>query len=200
MKPVEGSNWHILLYSSNQSNCNEWVKELLNRPEFSHCKFLQVDSLPDLNNVLSQRFNGVLLVHLTSNSYGLIKQAVSVRNDISPQVQVVALLDHDALNLDSAKLLSTDIDDVVHCTSKEWLQATLLKYYFTSKADSCILPYAPFDRYSTHVDRIHSEFPFGIVRVILKPDVYVEYVNMEAERILGYSLSLIHISEPTRPY
>ena len=195
MKPVEGSNWHILLYSSNQSNCNEWVKELLNRPEFSHCKFLQVDSLPDLNNVLSQRFNGVLLVHLTSNSYGLIKQAVSVRNDISPQVQVVALLDHDALNLDSAKLLSTDIDDVVHCTSKEWLQATLLKYYFTSKADSCILPYAPFDRYSTHVDRIHSEFPFGIVRVILKPDVYVEYVNMEAERILGYSLEQ-HKTQP----
>ncbi len=195
MKPVEGSNWHILLYSSNQSNCTELVKGLLNRPEFSHCKFLQVDSLPGLNNVLSQRFNGDLLVHLTSNSYGLIEQAVSVRNDNAPQVQVVALLDHQAVNLDTAKLLSMDIDDVVHCTNKEWLQATLLKYYFTSKADSCILPYASFDGYSTHVDRIHCEFPFGIVRVILKPDVYVEYINREAERILGYNLEQ-HKTQP----
>lgn len=188
MKPVEARNWHILLYSSNQSNCTEWVKELLNRPEFTHCKFLQVDSLPGLNNVLSQRFKGVLLVHLTSKNYGLLEQAVSVRNETAPQVQVVALLDHEAVNLDTAKLLSMDIDDVVHCTNKDWLQATLFKYYFTSKADSSILPYAPFNGYSSQVDRIHSEFPFGIVRIILKPDVYVEYIYREAERILGFNL------------
>jgi len=188
MAPTNSDSWHILLYSPEHSVCIDWVKELLNRDEFMHCKFSMVSSLPEARNILSNRFCGVFLVCITANNYSIIEQALAARYELSPSTKIVALLDGDGLSLITSKLITMDVDEVVHCNNQQWLQAVLLKHYFVRKRSNGLLPYPDFNRHSSLVDRIHHDFPFGIVRVVLKPEVYVEYINREAERILGYTV------------
>lgn len=188
MESSDSDSWHILLYSPEHTVCIDWVKELLNSNEFAHCSFTLVDSLTKAKEVLRNRFCGVFLVRVSANSYSVIEQAVAARYELSPSTKIVALLDGDGLSLNTSKLITMDVDEVAHCNNQQWLQAVLLKHYFVRKRSNGLMPYPDFSRHSSHVDRIHRDFPFGIVRVVLKPEVYVEYINREAERILGYTV------------
>lgn len=188
MEPSISKPWQVLLYSQENTNCSELIKDLLSHEAFAHCSFIHVHSLADAQSVLVNRFGGVFLVHIVENDYSLAKQAAALRDEFSPQTSIIALLDGDGLTLDIAKLLSMDIDEVIHCNSTQWLKATLFKYFFTKRFQHNFIPQNDSNVYHSHINKIYNELPFGLVRVILQPEVYIDYINREAQRILGYSL------------
>jgi len=68
--------------------------------------------------------------------------------------------------------------------SNGWL-SVLAKLFFISRNSSNIIDQAPFDVFSSFINQIHNSLPFGIIRVVIEPQVYIEYINSEAERILS---------------
>lgn len=186
----QGTNkpWKVLLFSNKQTECYVFIRELLSFETFSHCSFIHAHSLADAQSVLGNRFNGVFLVYIDEADYGIAKRAAAIRDEFSPQTSIIALLEGDGLSLDIAKLLSLNIDEVVHCDKIDWLKATLLKYFFIKSFKHNFIPQNDSNVYHSHINKIFNDSPFGLVRVILQPEVYIDYINREAQRILGYSL------------
>jgi hypothetical protein len=163
MEPSISKPWQVLLYSQENTNCSELIKDLLSHEAFAHCSFIHVHSLADAQSVLVNRFGGVFLVHIVENDYSLAKQAAALRDEFSPQTSIIALLDGDGLTLDIAKLLSMDIDEVIHCNSTQWLKATLFKYFFTKRFQHNFIPQNDSNVYHSHINKIYNELPFGLV-------------------------------------
>lgn len=188
MEKANPLGWQVLFISSNGGGCEKQVKQITESDPSFHIEFTSVATIQQAQDIISQQFYGVLLVHITENQYEFLKRVTNIRNVNCPQSSIVALLDGDGLKLDTKVILEMDIDEVVYCNNAEWLRTVLLKHFNPKKIQGNIIAQSDFNVYHSFVNKIHSEFPFGIVRVVVKPKLYVEYINKEAQRILGHSI------------
>ncbi len=179
--------YRILIYSKSKdtSECAESIRELASNDHFKHCRLSWVDSLSSIKEELTSPFFGVLVLHLSDEDYSFISNAVEIRNSCKVDIPIIALLDGDAIGMDIPSILQMNISDVAVCGNKQWLAAVLAKYFFISRNSSNIIDQAPFDVFSSFINQIHNSLPFGIIRVVIEPQVYIEYINREAERILS---------------
>ncbi|QKG79946.1 ATP-binding protein [Tenuifilum thalassicum] len=179
----------ILLLGDSSEHCHELVSKIAQNSDFSHCELIPVSSFDKIIAYLSNIFDGVILFHTDENEIKNINSLVELRNNYNPTIPVIVLLSGQAEGINIKDVLKADVNDVVVCSNKLWLEAVLAKYFFRRINRSNINIQTDYNSYLSHVNRIHYEFPFGLVRVVINPNIYVEYINKEAQRILGFNLT-----------
>lgn len=187
MKTHPIHKWQIAVLVQNKS-CLDKITNQLASKSFSHCELLPIDSLEQLEKKLSEKFDGLIVVYLDKPEQDLLKDVVELRDNLKPSSHIVALLDGDAVKMDIQKIISLNVSDVVDFNNSLWLNAVLSKYFFMSHNSANIIQQASYNLFQSYVNNIHYHFPFGIVRMVIYPSIYVDYLNYEAERMLGYSL------------
>jgi PAS domain S-box-containing protein len=178
----------VLLLGHPPKECLDSINRIAKSVEFSHCKLIKVDDFEHAEGEIANLADGVILFHTSENDIINIKNFVKTRNKLNPDIPIVTLLSDEAENLNIKEVLTTDVNDVVICKNELWLESILSKYFFRKVNNANINIKSDFNSYLTHINKLHYEFPFGLVRVALFPEIHVEYINKEAERILGYSL------------
>ena len=183
MEPFQGKIWPVLLFAEQQSQCISNIKELIFSISHSQCQLSIVQSLPETSDLFFRHPFDLILIHTPSNEVDLIEQIVSLKRLYVPFTRVIVLYDGDHAGLNIDELLAIGVTDVINCMNSEWVSATLSKHYaiFINNFFPTVNANSPF----VNLDKILYNFPYGFVRIILKPKPHIGFINPAARQIFS---------------
>ncbi len=177
----------VILLSQQPTLCYDKVANFIANQQYSQYELLVLNTVDELHFFLSNPFSGFVAIYIEKPDIDFLKIAVSARENFNPLVPLVVLLDGEATNIDVKELIRLNVSDVVDFNNPVVLNAVFSKYLLNPINPESVIKYAGYSSFHLHISNIHDNFPFGIVRVVINPSVYVDYINKEAKRLTGYS-------------